>query len=107
MQDLRELFLDTVGLEVLPGQLSLEEVDEHVDQRLEVVSAAALDSHVGVDAGVPHRPPGMLPVPEFEVFPGAGHVLCGVSEVNHEEQVRFVPQADSEVGGLHVPVYEP
>mmetsp|Transcript_55915 Transcript_55915/g.173207 ORF Transcript_55915/g.173207 Transcript_55915/m.173207 type:complete len:222 (+) Transcript_55915:665-1330(+) len=96
-------------VEVLPGQHPLQEVDEHIRARLNVIPAAQLDPVVGVDAGIPG---GANDAPSYPLF--VGDVLGSLgrpvplrkAEVNEVHLSVLLAKADQEVGWLDVPVDE-
>ncbi len=49
------LLLGVLGLEALPGQRALEEVDQHVADGLQVVAATLLDAQMVVDGRITRR----------------------------------------------------
>lgn len=99
------LFLFVLGVHVLPGQLSEEEVDEHVEHALEVVPPALLDAEVRVDGGVAGGAGEVLVVLVGDVA-AVELVLLGESEVDDEDGGALAVPADEEVVGLDVAVDE-
>ena len=49
------LGLGVLGLHVLPGKDTSQQIHHHISDRLDVVSPRLLDAHVGVDARIPGR----------------------------------------------------
>ena len=49
------LFLLVVRLNTLPGQISLQQLDQHIADCLQVVASRLLDAQMRVDGGVTRR----------------------------------------------------
>ena len=97
-----------LGLEALPRQLAaLHEVDEHVRETLEVVTAALLDAEMVIDGGVTGSAGEALVVAEGNMFVRAGQpVPFGEAEIDDVHHFGLGVLADDEVVGLDVSVDE-
>ena len=95
-----------VGLETLPGQHPPKEVHSDVADALHVVTTGLLDAEVGVDGGVSGSASEVLALPVGDVLAVPLDVALGQSEVDEEDLVRGLVEADAEVVGLDVPVDE-
>jgi len=97
-----------LGLEALPGEAALEEVDEDVADGLEVVAAGLLDAKMVVDGGVTGGTGQGAALALGDVLEGAGvTVPLGKAKVDAVDEVSgtAAPVGD-EVGGLDVTVDE-
>jgi hypothetical protein len=105
LRDLLVLLGLVVVADALPGQVPLQQVDQHVAQRLQVIPAALLDAEVRVDGRVPGRAHEGAPLPVGHVLVAAAvPVLAAQPEVHHEQVVRLLLQPHQEVFGLEIPV---
>lgn len=100
------------GLDIVPGQSSLEEVDQHIADTLQVVSSSRPYTtlivtllYVDVDASELRLAfDGFLFIFELEVVVLAVQVLLAPPEVNHEYLVLLLPQSREEVVRLDIVV---
>ena len=76
LHDQLVLLLPSVRHDALPGKLPAQEVDQHVAQRLQVVAATLLDSHVVVDRRVARRSRETLALVESRFKEGKGGTEC-------------------------------
>mmetsp|Transcript_28078 Transcript_28078/g.56921 ORF Transcript_28078/g.56921 Transcript_28078/m.56921 type:complete len:201 (-) Transcript_28078:1108-1710(-) len=97
-----------LGLEALPREASLEEVDEDVADGLEVVAAALLDAEVVVDRGVTGSSGKGPSLALGDVLEGAGvAVPLGQAKVDAVDEVaRASAAVGDEVGRLDVAMDE-
>ncbi|KAL7554876.1 hypothetical protein ACHAWF_018693 [Thalassiosira exigua] len=96
-----------LGLEALPGEPALEEVDEDVADGLEVVAAGLLDAQVVVDGGVAGGAGEGPSLALGDVLEGAGvAVALRQAEVDAVDEVPRAAPVGDEVGRLDVAVDE-
>ena len=105
IEDFLVFFLFVFGVHVLPGELSEEEVDEHVEHALKIVPAALLDAQMCINGGIAGSAGEVLVILVGDVA-AVELVLLGESEVNDEDGAALVVPADEEVIGFDVSVDE-
>lgn len=97
-----------LGLEALPREAALEEVDEDVADGLEVVTAGLLDAKMVVDGGITGRTGQGAALALGNVLQGAGvTVPLGQTKVDAVDEVAGpAASVGDEVGGLDITVDE-
>jgi hypothetical protein len=104
LHDLVVLLLLALSLHRLPRQTALSEVDQHVDQRLQVVPTALLDAQMRVDRSVPGSACEVLVVAVGNVLSLLTKETLGQSKVDHEDLGNVLPASDEEIVRLKVAV---
>ena len=96
-----------MDLDPLPGQLTYQEVQQEVPQRLQVVPSALLVPLMRCDAGVAGGPDKALAALDGDVLAGLEvPEALGQSEVDGVDGLALLAAAAHEVVGLDVPVHE-
>mmetsp|Transcript_1803 Transcript_1803/g.4559 ORF Transcript_1803/g.4559 Transcript_1803/m.4559 type:complete len:210 (-) Transcript_1803:46-675(-) len=99
------LALGDILLAILPRQVSSQEIEQDVPQRLQVVTAARNNSGMRVDAHVAQRSDRTTAVLALNVLPSGRIKPCpDQAEVDDVNRVCTVAKADQEVGRLQVSV---
>jgi len=92
------------GLNALPGELPLEEVDQGIANTLQIVAPGLFDSLVGVHARISCCPDHPLVLDVWDVFSVFTTIIFSKSEVDDVKVLPGLPQPDDEILWLDVPV---
>ena len=95
-----------LGLESLPGQSPLEEVDEDISDTLEVITSRLLHSQVIVNRGITGSTRQRPPLPLGDMLEGTGvSISFAQSEIDAVDEIaRAAASIGDEVGGFDIPV---
>lgn len=105
-EHLIELATGGVALEALPGEMSLEQINEEVAERLEVIASRLFDAKVSIEAGEAHCPSETLVVAVPDVFPRLRVTISfRQSEVDEIQCAHLLALPDNEVRRLDVSVH--
>jgi len=93
-----------LGLESLPGETSLEEVDQHVADGLEIIPSGLFDSQVVIDGGVPGGSGQRSALALGNVLEGSGvPVSLGQTEIDAVNKVTVTAATvGDKIGGLDI-----
>mmetsp|Transcript_52134 Transcript_52134/g.130981 ORF Transcript_52134/g.130981 Transcript_52134/m.130981 type:complete len:225 (-) Transcript_52134:504-1178(-) len=107
LADLFVFVLLRFGPHALPWECPLEQVDAHIADGLDVVTAGLHDAQVGVDRAIAGCARQILPFPVWDVLPsGTLTIALGQPEVDDGDVACPFPRAQKEIVGLDVSVDE-
>ena len=90
----------------MPRQGSLKEVDEHIDNALQIISATLLDTQMAVDRCIAWGTGEALVIFIRNMISVFLDVLLGQSEINHEYFAAVLMRPNQEILRLDIPMNE-
>lgn len=104
LHNLLILFLLVVGLHVLPGERSSQEIEEDIAQRFKIVSSGLLNTKMGIDTGISSGTSQTLTLSVGDMLAILADVSLSKTEIDDIHLVLLLALADDEVIGLDISV---
>ena len=93
-----------IGLEILPGQGTAQEIHKHIPQRLQIISPSLFDSNVGVNGGVSCSSRQILVFSIGNMLAVSLDVPLCQSKINDENLMRPLSGSNEKIIWLDIPM---